>query len=269
MPVEKCKLCLEEKDLQHSHLMPAAVFKALRARQNPNPNPLAMDGDWLGQTSDQVAQYEFCRECEHRFNAGGEDWVLPLLATLDGFLLFDMLAKAPTLEKDGEYFACPASGIPDFDLAKMIHFAMAIFWKASVRNWAKKGNEIQIRLGPYAEPFRQFVRGVAPFPANTYLAVCVLPPTVPLLSTLMPVQLMTKGFHCFTFYVPGVEFQLYVGKNVPDSLKIGCIATGQHHLVLSSPDFAKTIGKNYVNALKSARISPGYANYLKERGRKS
>ncbi len=262
-----CKLCLESKELLKSHLIPGAAFKALRARQSENPHPLIFTTERIVQSSEQAAYYAFCRRCEDIFNNGGEKWLIPQLANLDGFPLYDMLTKAELLYREGDFSAYRASGIPGFDVAKIIHFGMGIFWKASVRNWGNKGPEIKIELGDYAEPIRQFILGLGPFPRRTYLSVCVLPPTVPLLGMLMPVRMKQAEFHKFKFYVPGVEFALSVGKQVPDFVREECIATGALQLVTSSPAFARTMGKNYVDALATARISPGFAKYLKEHGR--
>jgi hypothetical protein len=50
-----------------------------------------------------------------------------------------MLLKAKPFFRQEELSAYHASDIPDFDKDKVIHFAMAIFWKASVRDWGTKG----------------------------------------------------------------------------------------------------------------------------------
>lgn len=71
-----------------------AAFKPLRAREASNPNPLIVTNDWIGQGSEQVAAHVCCRGCEDIFNEGGEKWLLPLLANLDGFPLYEMVAKA-------------------------------------------------------------------------------------------------------------------------------------------------------------------------------
>lgn len=250
----------------NSHLIPAGVIKLLRAKKAPNPNPLIITTDWIGQSSEQATEYAFCRKCEDIFNDGGERWLIPRLANLEGFPLYDMLTKAQPFFRQDDLSAYHASSIPDFERGKVIHFAMGIFWKASIRDWARKGPAIEIDLGEYAEPIRQFVLGSGPFPPRTYLSVCILPPTVPLVGMLMPVRMVQKDFHRFKFYVPGVEFELKVGKRVPDAFREECIATGPLELVTSSPAFAMTMGKNYVDARNTAQIAPGFAKYLRERG---
>jgi hypothetical protein len=267
MPTGMCKLCMKDKNLQRSHLVPAGAFKPLRAKQSSNPNPLIVTNSWIGQSSDQTAAHVFCRECEDVFNKGGETWLIPQLAQLDGFPLYDTLTKAQPLYSEGDFLAYRASSIPGFDAVKVIHFAMGIFWKASVQNWGNKGTEVQIMLGAYAEPIRQFILGRAPFPERTFLSVCILPPTVPLLAVLMPVRTKQREFHRFKFYVPGIEFALNIGNEVPSEVRESCIASGTLELVTLSPEFARTMGKNYVDALNIARISPGFAKHLATRGR--
>lgn len=266
MKFGRCKLCLNETDLVDSHLIPSAVSKLLLARKNENPNPLSVTTDWIGQTSKQVSAHEFCRSCEDIFNDGGERWLLPLLADLDGFPLYDMLARAKPFYKEEGLSAYHASDIPGFEKAKVVHFAAAIFWKASVRDWGSRGQTIRIELGDYANPMREFVLGTGPFPLRTYLSVTILPPTAPLLGMLMPVRMKQKDFHRYKFYIPGIEFELKVGKRVPLQWRKECLATGPLELVSCSPQFAYMMGKNYVDALNKARISPGFLKYLAQRG---
>src|SRR5450631_3294632 len=127
MPLGKCKLCLNQGELLKSHLIPAAVSKLLRARQNPNPNPLVVTKDWIGQSSEQVAEYVFCRKCEDIFNDGGERWLIPRLASLDGFPLYEMLTSAQPFFQQDDLLAYRTSSIPGLEITKVVHFAMAVF----------------------------------------------------------------------------------------------------------------------------------------------
>jgi len=267
MPSGICKLCLRHEELQNSHLIPASVFRNLRARASSNPNPLIFSPDHMVQSSEQPTAYLCCRACEDVFNDGGERWTVPLLASLDRFPLYNLVSKDKSFYRDGVFTAYHASSISGFETAKIVHFGMSIFWKASVRNWGTKGPDIQIELGKYGESIRQFVLNGGRFPSKTYLSVCVLPPTVPLLAVLMPVRMMQREFHRFRFYVPGVVFELSIGNQVPDFLRLQCLATGALQLVTVSPEFAKTMGKSYVDARRTARISPGFMKHLNQHGK--
>jgi hypothetical protein len=59
---------------------------------------------------------------------------------------------------------------------------------------------------------------------------------------------------------------LKVGRQVPVEWREECIATGPLELDSCSAAFAYTMGKNYVNARESARISAGFQKFLKQRG---
>jgi hypothetical protein len=266
MPSGVCKLCLQHGERQNSHLIPTSVFRNLRARDSSNPNPLIFSSEYMVQSSEQPTAYLCCRSCEDIFNDSGERWMVPLLASLDGFPLYDLVSRAEPFYRDNVFTAHHASSIPGFETSKIIHFGMSIFWKASMRNWGSKGPDIQIELGKYAEPIRKFVLRGEKFPAKTYLSVCILPPTVPLLGLLMPIRMKQSDFHRFKFYVPGVVFELSVGNRVPDFVREQCLVTGALQLVTVSPEFAKTLGKSYVESRSTARISPGFAKHLKERG---
>src|SRR5450756_406723 len=72
----------------------------------------------------------------------GESWLLPKLAQQDGpFPFLDILEKgSPIASKEGG-LAYIASNNPEVDIEKLTHFALGIFWKASVHSWSgtKKG----------------------------------------------------------------------------------------------------------------------------------
>jgi len=75
-----------------------------------------------------------------------------------------------------------------------------------------------------------------------------------------------EDFHKYKFYVPGVEFELKVGRQVPAEWRDQCIATGALELISCSPAFAYTLGKKYVDARETARVSAGFTKFLRERG---
>jgi hypothetical protein len=76
MPQGTCRLCRKTSDLQDSHLVPKAFYKLARAAGDKNPNPIVVTPKLQIKTSKQVSDYLLCRECEVRFNRGGEQWVI-------------------------------------------------------------------------------------------------------------------------------------------------------------------------------------------------
>ena len=76
--------------------------------------------------------------------------------------------------------------------------AWGFFGKPPFTTGAAKLVVFRIDLGPYADEIRRFLLNGS-FPEHAALWVCVVPPTVPLLSVLMPFETYKKEFHIFTF----------------------------------------------------------------------
>ena len=166
------------------------------------------------QTSRQITAHAFCGDCERRFNSGGETWLLEKLATLTAFPLRDMaLATIPINdEPDFKAFSCDA--IPDFQVQKIVHLALGIFWKSAVRTWNMIDGAInRIDLGPYQEPVRQFVYGTGPFPENMYLMAYLDASNPPLVAMSSPRRFLSEKFHLFIFYLNGLQCVLLSRKS--------------------------------------------------------
>jgi hypothetical protein len=77
-----------------------------------------------------------CTDCEGVLNKGGENWMLPLFAKRDGsFGFYDLLTSMPPVAALGHTRLYFGAQNPIIDSDKIIHFAMGIFWKASVHSW--------------------------------------------------------------------------------------------------------------------------------------
>lgn len=167
-----CKLCLSEAELQDSHLLPRAIYKLFRFDKSPNPNPILATSQNVLQTSDQIKAHLLCSECEELLNAKGERWVLPLLAKPNGkFPFFDLLLKRPPdCYVDGTA-AFAASRNANIDVGSLSHFAIGVFWKASVHDWIKNNGNEQIRLGPMASYLGRIClrMGRSDFPMGSHL----------------------------------------------------------------------------------------------------
>ena len=111
-------------------------------------------------TDEQVQTYLLCDDCEEILNSGGERWVVSRLLTVEKrFPLYDLLTQQkPDFSEDGflVYFAAQN---PQIDTDKLMHFALGVFWKASVHSWDPKETDPLIELGPYSEKIRLWLRG--------------------------------------------------------------------------------------------------------------
>src|ERR1700722_12658005 len=127
MPIGKCKLCLQTKELQNSHLMPRALYVKSRGpgdRGNQDPFVVTVEGS--KQSSFQTKDYVLCRDCEQRFSQYGEDYVMGLVTKRNGqFPLLDLLNKATTRTVGKDWTHYSITDTPNIDREKIAHFALS------------------------------------------------------------------------------------------------------------------------------------------------
>lgn len=174
------------------------------------------------QTSKQTKAPLLCKECEDLINKQGERWTLPRIANEDkSFPLHTSLVTAEPDFVQRDMVGYSAAKNSEIDVQALTHFALAIFWKASVHNWHDLGSDPQIDLGPYEEKLRGYVRNPRneTFPDHVTLLITLLPPAnVPLLTNIPVRAPGGEGFRNYKFYIPGIQFVLSVGKTVDDEV---------------------------------------------------
>jgi hypothetical protein len=260
----KCQLCLEDKELVKSHLIPRAMYDCCRTADS---EPVLLTTQVMMQTSRQLQDRLLCKRCEDVLNEGGEQWLLPKLARIDQtFPLLDIIEKLPPDQVDGEWKGYAASRNPEIEVAKLIHFAMGVFWKASVHSWTGKSRDPRIELGPYREKVRIFLRSETPFPQHMGLVLGILPREKALISFNQPYRASAEGYHNFVFYVAGVQFVLSVGKNLPSNTGDVCFASNSAHPILAA-DFSDDVKGLFRRIAINAHKSQNLVRYLAEKNR--
>lgn len=150
--LETCGLCLQKKELQNSHLLPAALYKQLREPSaGSDPNPVIVTQHKMVTSSKQISSPFLCADCELRFSANGENYVVTQCAERDGsFKLRELLQGASPL------FADDMDQIAIYDVQQLLntkvdhflYFAASVFWRASSHRWKIGDAQIdQISLG--------------------------------------------------------------------------------------------------------------------------
>jgi len=157
LPIGQCKLCLRTRELQDSHLMPAALYRQGRLHGGPNPYPTMVSRRGKIQTSKEIKDYVLCRECERRFNEKGERYTMARVTQRGGRvfpLLNTLLAGERTKEAYGfTYYGKEVSQSIDRD--QLGYFALSVFWRASVHSWHRPfGGNNNIDLGEHQEALR-------------------------------------------------------------------------------------------------------------------
>lgn len=190
MPQGICKLCLQVKDLQASHLMPRSLYKKARSSEGTgNQDPLLVTTTERRRTSYQITDYVLCRQCEQRFNKNGENYVMRIVTTQDlQFPLLNALKKtSPSASGDG-WASYSAADTPDINRDQIAYFAISVFWRASVHTWERESGElVSIDLGKeYNEQIRKYLLGEAPLPARAVMNVVACTERTSQISFFMP-----------------------------------------------------------------------------------
>ncbi len=252
-PVGICKLCLLEKTLCESHLMPKGLYRFCRTA---DCDPVLITHKIMRPTSRQTKHYLLCEGCERLLNRNGEDWVLPTLATIEGsFLFYSLLQKQRPLFDEPNAIAYAVSNNPEINREALIHFALGIFWKASVHSWKRGSTAPRIDLGLQSEDLRNFLRGEGGFPQNMALLLEVSPPPVGAILFTHPVVSGTNPEMLF-FYVPGMLFILWRGCHA-EGQRACCLISNQQGPVVvvdTTPRVMKLLREVAKTARKSEQM---------------
>ena len=254
-----CKMCLQEKQLIESHLIPRAVYDLCRTADS---EPVRISSTVIMQTSRQTKTHLLCSECDNHLNKYGETWLLPKLKTWDkGFPLYDILTKIPPDVAEGEGAAYAASRNPEIDVAAISHFAIGVFWKASVHSWQRDTKEPRIELGPYGELLRLFLRHEGYFPSHAVLNVGIVPPAALFSNAMEPYRGSATGPRNYVFNVPGLQFVLTVGKTIDTTARQTCFHSSALHPIILT-DLSRPMYELYRSQTRKAHRSKKLIEYL-------
>lgn len=230
-----------------------------------------MGNDVVMHTDRQLQDYLLCPRCEDILNKGGETWTIPKLATVrHNFPLYDSLTKCPPAGGDKGGALYSTANNPEIDVERLTHFAMGIFWKASVHPWKDREKSPMIQLGPYSDGIRLWLRGELAFPKNVCLGVMLSRPERSLIALSGPVETYQKGWRAFLLYVPGAAFTLYVGKLIDPLMRETCFHEGPLHLIVVSDEVTdlvwQKLGAQYHESRKTKRYLAAKAARSLKRG---
>jgi hypothetical protein len=235
MKMGKCPGCLKTKQLLSSHLISSAIYNYLRT---DDLHPIVAGGGRVRATTDQIQDELLCQECELMLSRGGESWIVGKLCTAEQtFPLYDLIYQQAPIDTDADGAVFAAGTNPAIAVQKISHFALGIFWKASLHPW-KFG---EISLGPYGESIRTWLRGEATFPQNLALNVILSKPSGAQIITNPPYLTTEQPCHTFLFHVPGVLFRLSVGNRIPVAEKALCFCSSAQHFIVVSDTITRKV----------------------------
>jgi hypothetical protein len=237
--IGKCKLCLKESYLTKSHILPAAIYKRLRNKNEKNPNPLLISKDTAVQTSKQIWAHLLCANCEQRLNKYGEHWVLRNYIQEDGSfpIASTLAARIPDISSHNNptkvYYTL---NIPEINISALSYFALSIFWRGSIYTWKDDGS-IPINLGIFQEAIRHYLLGLTVFPNNCYLRVFVREgKETDMMTYVLPSEGQKDDIHICKYTIPGLAFMLLTSEKINFNESQFCIVHGK-----GNPIFVTTI----------------------------
>jgi hypothetical protein len=143
------------------------------------------------------------------------------------------------------------------------HPPLGVFWKASVHSWSARRYEPMIDLGPYANEVGEFLQGSIPFPKYLALLVKVQPHPVRLISFTYPSEGDRDRHHRFSFYIPGIQFTLGVGRKVKAARDLVCFYSHPLHPLVVQ-DIEPLVKNAFRSVSATAKKSSGLIEYLKK-----
>jgi hypothetical protein len=211
-----CKLCLIEKDLQNSHLIPRSFYKKARSTGRGNTDPFTRTVHGMWRSSYQVRDYVFCRDCEQRLNDCGESYVSRVVATQSTFPLLTTLESSKNKLVGPEWAAYANVNTPQIDRDKIAYFALSVCWRASVHTWKlENGDNVSINLGKrYNEELRRFLMNETPVPRNASLIVVACTDVHNQNAFFMPAENAKTNDKSVGFMARGLMFVLRMSKTL-------------------------------------------------------
>ncbi|MFZ0279226.1 MAG: hypothetical protein WAL60_20150 [Candidatus Sulfotelmatobacter sp.] len=267
MPFGVCKMCLQEKNLVSSHLVPRKIYEYCNKEGH---NPIVLTDDVL-MASDRQWQYPLlCTDCENVLNDGGEDWCVTKLATFEKtFPLYDLVSTKPPVFSVDKTNIFLVRDIPSVKVKELVHFGMGMFFKAAVHGWKKGATEPRINLEPYTESLRLWLRGEGKFPSDMYLTANITSPDQAQISLFPPYEANSRVFYV---YVPGLLFMLDVGPDVKEAKKPLCLWNNPDRPILSSGVLLEKFTTHANEKILSAKQTHSFLNAMekiaKEKGEK-
>lgn len=169
--IGRCRLCLEERELQFSHLLPRALYRLVgSASDQAHPDTVQITIGGRKKSSEQARRHILCACCEERFNSKGERWTLRNCYRGKGrFRLRTEVRSRKPLESE---LGIEAYSTSEEELAHLVYFCLSVVWRASLCDWPHRGRNYEsIDLGPYQEEIRKFLNDEGEIPTGVALTI--------------------------------------------------------------------------------------------------
>jgi hypothetical protein len=233
--------------------MPAALYDYCRKGEH---RPIRVGDGVVLPTDRQTQDYLLCTPCEDVLNKGGEKWVADKLATWEKkFPLYDILTEVPPLFDEDGMVVYLAANNPRVEVIKLLHFALGIFWKASVHSWRGDTADPRIELGPYSGKIRKWLLDGNEFPQSLYPIIVVEKPQRAQICLNDPYEGERLGYHTHFFHVPGILFMMALGATVDENVRALAVNNAGNPINVSedlTSDFERLMAQHLKKSHKTA-----------------
>jgi hypothetical protein len=226
MRVGTCRLCRQERDLQDSHLIPAACYKRLAKKDGEGgPILVAKKTKTAVRTSKQATAFLLCADCEQRFNQRGEDWVLKnSWQGVGDFPLQKVLLAEKPEAAAADFRMYDVDRIAGVDHARLVYFGLSVLWRGALHDWTIGEHQLErIDLGPYQEELRAYLHGERDELTNVGVLLGVTMPPPDERNGVVTAPYLFKRdnvMRVFRIVVSGVVFQILTGKAIPAAVQV-------------------------------------------------
>jgi len=205
--------------------MPTALYLKTREHGVKKSRLILITRKTTTPIDKQVEENLLCLACEDRLNKRGEAYALSQVHDGKDFPLLDRLKVAMPLRSGAgvRIFSGEAVGV---DTDKLAHFALGVFWKASVHVWrAHDGSPIHHSLGQYEEQTRRYLLQQTGFPADLVLVVTACTDYYSQNNFYFPCEVKGDKVTGSGMLARGIHFRLYVGADLPRVIRESCCVT--------------------------------------------
>jgi hypothetical protein len=245
-------LCLQEEELQRSHLVGRAVTKLI-TRMSRGP-AVVMTPEVVLRTSRQVTAHLLCKHCEDLFSKNGEQYVTGLLWRGKRFPALDILRSATPLKRESTHlsFSGLAAG---FKMEKLAYYALSVVWRCAVHKWPTIGLQTaNVKVENRLDDIRQYLLGDAPYPEDIVVVISVCTDLVSQLQCLYPsVYLSPDGYPSYPFLVLGLHFNVIVADSRTDFSQLCSVASAERWIFAASHEEFST--KQFGELHKEAKVA--------------
>lgn len=250
-----CKLCVKKKPLQRGHLIPAAVWRAMRGPSHLPRGPIGITSRITMAAPRDLAGEFLCHDCEQLFSRNGENWVLKRICKDGKFPLLDRLRVAIPIGESHDSIAFSGPGV-GFQMEKFAYFAVSMIWRASVYPWKlHDGTSAEVDIGSVQEECRKYLLGSGGFPSNLYVVVIICTDLLSQYSAHQPVP-VEKQFPAFGFLMCGLFVAVLLGEAVPEEDRSTCCFTSERQPIFLK-DRSRHASDNVFRLRETSRLARG------------